>query len=376
VNHRAMTAPDELSTQRTDRRRRRRQGKRKSAAAVLLAFVVVLGVLGGAVYGAGRVLGGLFEASSDYTGPGTAEVIVEIEPGQSTRSIGATLEEHNVVKSSGAFVAAARDDGRSGGIQPGFYRLMTEMKASLALGALLDEANRINNPVTVREGLRLTQMLAALAEGSRLPLADFEAAIADPAGLGLVPYAAGKPEGFLFPATYDVTPGSTAAGILQEMARKFGVVAGEIGLEQRAAALGRTPLEIVTIASLIQAEVRNLDDFPKVARVVYNRLDAGMHLQFDSTVHYAAGETGNALTTSGQRAIDSPYNTYKYVGLPPGPINNPGQAALEAALNPAAGDWLYFVTVNLDTGETKFATTDAEHAANVAELQEWLRNNP
>lgn len=370
------TAPDEILVPHADRRRRRRQRKRRSAVAVLLAFVVVLGVLGVAVYGAGRLLGGLFEANTDYPGAGTTEVIVEIEPGQSTRSIGATLVDHNVVKSVGAFVAAARDDERAAGIQPGFYRLKTQMRASVALAALLSEDNRINNPVTVREGLRLTQTLEALAEGSQLPLADFEAAIADPASLGLVPYAADQPEGFLFPATYDVTPGDTAAGILRDMAAKFGQVAGEIQLEQRAVELGRTPQEIVVIASLIQAEARNVEDFPMVARVIYNRLAASMKLQLDSTVHYAAGVTGDALTTAQQRAIDSPYNTYKYAGLPPAPINNPGQAALDAALSPAGGGWLYFVTVNLDTGETKFATTDAEHAANVEELREWLRNNP
>ncbi len=370
-----MAAPDERFTERRDRRRRRRQRKRRSAVAVILAFGIVVAVLAGVVYGASRVLSGLFEASADYSGTGTTEITVEIEPGQSTRSIGNTLKEHDVVKSVGAFVAAARQDERASAIQPGFYQLKTEMQASLALAALLDEANRINNPVTVREGLRLRQMLDVLAERSELPLADFEAAIAAPAELGLVTYAENQPEGYLFPATYDVTPGTSAAGLLKSMATKFGAIATEIDIEGRAADVGLTPAEVVVVASLIQAEARHAADFAKVARVIYNRLDDGMRLQLDSTVHYAANVTGTALTTDEQRAIDSPYNTYKLAGLPPAPINHPGQVALEAALNPADGDWLYFVTVNLDTGETKFAETLEEHETYVGELQEWLRNS-
>ena len=109
--------------------------------------------------------------------------------------------------------------------------------------------------------------------------------------------------------------------------------------------------------------------------MIYNRLNQDMRLQLDSTVHYAVGKSGVVTTTAEDRASTSPYNTYRYQGLPPGPINSPGQAALEAALHPAKGDWLFFVTVNPDTGETKFATTAAQHAAYVEELRKWLRDH-
>jgi UPF0755 protein len=137
-----------------------------------------------------------------------------------------------------------------------------------------------------------------------------------------------------------------------------------------------SPQEVVTVASIVQSEARNASDFPKVARVIYNRLDRGMPLQMDSTVHYAVGKSGQLTTTDEDRASSSPYNTYRFPGLPPGPIASPGDAALKAALHPADGDWIYFVTVNPDTGETKFAVTNAQHQRNVAQLREFCRQSP
>jgi UPF0755 protein len=125
----------------------------------------------------------------------------------------------------------------------------------------------------------------------------------------------------------------------------------------------------------VQAEARLPEDFAKVARVIYNRLEDGQPLQMDSTVAYA-NDVYTVFTSDEQRAVDSPYNTYLYPGLPPGPINSPGSQALEAALNPAEGSWRYFVTVDLETGETKYADTFEEHESNVAELQAWIVENP
>ncbi|HEY9293616.1 MAG TPA: endolytic transglycosylase MltG, partial [Microlunatus sp.] len=127
--------------------------------------------------------------------------------------------------------------------------------------------------------------------------------------------------------------------------------------------------------SLIEAEVNRPADRPKAARVIYNRLAAGMPLQLDSTVHYAIGRRGKVTTTAQERANKSPYNTYVHKGLPPGPIGAPGKAALEAAANPAAGDWLYWVAVNPDSGETVFTKTKAEHDAAVARFQQWCRTH-
>jgi UPF0755 protein len=147
----------------------------------------------------------------------------------------------------------------------------------------------------------------------------------------------------------------------------------DANVEQRARDLGVRPHDLVTIASLVQAEAP-AGAFEKVARVIYNREEERMALQFDSTVHYALGDTGgDPFTTDEERRVDSPYNTYLYPGLPPGAIGAPGEDALEAALSPARGEWLYFVTVNLETGETRFAEDLAEHNANVRKLEKYCR---
>jgi UPF0755 protein len=132
-----------------------------------------------------------------------------------------------------------------------------------------------------------------------------------------------------------------------------------------------SPNDIVTIASLIQAEASRPQDMPKVASVIYNRLDIDMPLQFDSTLHYAVDSRGEVTTSDDLRNLDSPYNTYKHTGLPPTAIDSPGRDAIDAALHPAETDYLYFVTVNLATGETLFASTLAEHDQNVQKYYDY-----
>lgn len=352
------------------RRRRRRGG-----LVVAILFLIVVAVLVGLVVGGIKVLGNLFGPAPDYTGPGTGSVEVQITAGQSVRSIGSTLADADVIASAQAFVDAAHGHRDAESIQPGFYKLREQMKASLALAALLDPENRIGFRVTVQEGLRLTSALRVLAGSGDFEMAELGAAARDSDALGLPGYAHGRAEGFLFPATYDVEPDTTPESLLAEMVAQFDQVATDLNLENRAGEVGLDPYQAVIVASLVQAEARHAEDFPKVARVIYNRLNRDMKLQLDSTVHYAVRKSGEVTTTAEDRASTSRYNTYRWVGLPPGPINSPGQQALEAALHPAKGDWLYFVTVNPDTGETKFAVTDEEHARNVEELREWLRDH-
>ncbi|HZC26972.1 MAG TPA: endolytic transglycosylase MltG, partial [Actinopolymorphaceae bacterium] len=186
-------------------------------------------------------------------------------------------------------------------------------------------------------------------------------------------YAKGRPEGFLFPATYDIDPGTTAASILHEMTGRYADVEKKLGLVAGAHNLHRSPLEVVTVASLVEAEARRPEDYGRIARVIYNRLGDDRRLQLDSTVHYAINTYTRPSTTAKERANPSPYNTYVHAGLPPGPINSPGERALNAALHPTPGTWLYFVTVNPDSGLTKFATTFTQHDAFVAEFQKWCR---
>jgi UPF0755 protein len=343
-----------------------------------LAVLIAMAVLGGAV-GFATIKGKEYLAQAftvpDYSGPGEGTVVVQVTRGQSNRDIAVTLEEKGVVKSAEAFTRAARQDSRALGIQPGFYRLRARMSAKEALELMLDPTSRISDRVTIPEGRRLTQVVEILSKKTNIPEAEFLAALKDPESLGLPPYAKGKPEGVLFPATYDFDPGTTATSLLQAMARAHIEVAEELDLVRKAKEMGRTPLEIVTVASLVEAEARRPEDFGKIARVIYNRLEAGKKLQLDSTVHYAVNQYGRITTTQEQRANPSPYNTYVHEGLPPGPINAPGKAALKAALDPTPGDWMYFVTVNPDTGETKFAKTLAEHEEYVRKFQAWCRAN-
>lgn len=201
-----------------------------------------------------------------------------------------------------------------------------------------------------------------------IPVEEFEAAAAQPELIGLPPEANGSVEGWLGAFTYQIPDNATAADVLSEM-----IAATLMRLDERGVA-PEDRLEVLTKASLIEKEVSRDEDRPKVARVIENRLAADMPLQFDSTVHYVVGAT-SVYTSDEDRAVDSPYNTYLYKGLPPGPICSPGLPSIDAALYPADGPWLYFTAINLDTGETRFATTPEEHATNVELLRAWEREN-
>ncbi|WP_370439956.1 endolytic transglycosylase MltG [Kineococcus halophytocola] len=349
----------------------RRRGVRRRRAAV--ALVAALAVIGGGTWAAWGTLGPVvsgFTESDDYEGPGTGSVDVRVVAGDSGRAIGRTLAEAGVVKSSTAFVSASRDEPRTAGIQPGTYRLKENMSAAAAVALLLDPASKVTTRLTVPEGLTVPQVLTLVEDTTGIPAADLEAAAADPVALGLPPAANGNAEGYLFPATYAVNPGESAADVLKAMVTQANTVLANLGVPPERLH------DVVVEASIAQKEARSAEDMAKVTRVLANRMAIGMPLQLDSTVSYAVGATGKVTTTAEQRATDSPYNTYLHPGLPAGPISNPGEAALRAAMNPAEGPWLYFVTVNLETGETRFATTGAEHAANVKLFQQYLREHP
>jgi UPF0755 protein len=243
-------------------------------------------------------------------------------------------------------------------LQPGFYLMHKHMNATLAFNLLLKPSSRIQHMVTIPEGLRESQILAALGQSSGIPVADYKKVLRNTAALGLPSYARGNPEGYLFPATYAIQPHMTAAGVLQAMVQSFNAEAANVNLTQAAAGVHLTPAQVIVVASLAQAEGGKVSDFPKIARVIYNRLHAGMKLQFDSTVLYGLHAYG-IRASSQQLNSNSPYNTYKYAGLPPGPIDSPGDAAIRAALHPAAGNWLYFVTVNPKTKQTDFTSSYA-----------------
>ncbi len=334
------------------------------AVLVALAIIVAIGAVG-YVQGVAAIKGWLSNPA-DYPGPGHGSLIVQVQNGDTSADIGATLLHDHVVKSVEAFTAAARNDSRSLGIQVGFYRMKLQMSGAGALQLMLKPSTLVGEQVTIPEGLRAKEILASLAAHTRFTLGQMQAAFADTAALGLPSYAHGDAEGYLFPATYPVNPGSSPAGLLRTMTAKFATEATALKLESGASALKMTPTDVVIVASLVQAEASRPQDMPKVARVIYNRLHDGMPLAFDSALHYAVDSRGVVQTSNSLRNLDTPYNTYLRPGLPPTAIDSPGQVALQAALHPAAGHWLYFVTVNLRTGETRFARTYREHLHNVA----------
>lgn len=381
-----LTMDDGPRTTRSHRRRSRRRRRRRrfgSVLAVILSVAVVGGLVAVVLFGGramfGGVFDGLFAPAADYPGPGSGEVSVTIESGASLREIGATLADADVVASQEAFVEAAEEHPDGAAIQAGDYILLRQMKASDAVAAMI-EATTVIGRVAIPEGFRRTQIVERILEETEFTAEDVQAAVAR--AQGLPEYAQGEAEGFLFPATYDIKPETTAGSLVQAMLTRFGQAAETVDLEAGAAQHGLTPREIVTIASIVEREVAREEDMPMVAEVVYNRLAGACsgngipagRLQLDSTVHYALGDNADSVfTTDRQRAVDSPYNTYRHNGLPPGPIASPGEAALRAALGPSDEGYCYFTTVDLETGETRFAVTSDDHDANVAELQAYCR---
>lgn len=353
--------------------------RRGSLIKNLLAIGISLAVLiGGGYFVVTKLMDGYlsFTTVADYPGPGEEEVIVEIPTGATLTDIGNILEAQDVVASAKAFVSAANENAAASGIQPGSYRLKTKMRASDAVLALLNLENMDRSQVTIPEGLRNTLVVQRLAEQTGLPAADFDAVLADPASLGLPAWANGATEGFLYPETYAYDASPTAFEIISQMPAQFNKVATELDFENKAAALGYSAFDAVTVASIIEKETRDPKYGPDIAQVLYNRLKTDMPLQLDSTVIYAVNSPGTVTTTDEERANPSPYNTYVHKGLPPGAISNPGYNSLNSAVNPTTGTYLYFVATNPLTGETKFASTWAEHEDNVREFQQWCRDNP
>ena len=375
----AYAPPRRAGTRRAERTGRRWPG----CLAVLIALAILVGGLWlGVTKGIDAVsdkLGG--GGTSDYSGQDAGgEVQFEVHKGDTAAQIGRNLKSAGVVASVDAFIEAATANPDSAGIQVGFYLMQKRMKAEDALTVLLDPANIVTTSVTIPEGLRVVDIVELLAKGTSFSKADFEAALDKPAQLGLPDYASG-PEGYLFPATYAFAPTDKPVDMLKKMVGRWRQAAKENDLEARAAELGYTAAEMMTIASLVEAEGRG-EDMPKIARVIYNRLEGpgdrqgtNGRLQIDATVNYALGRKGVAtVTTDELETTDSPYNTYLNAGLPPGPIEAPGDAAIQAATHPAEGDWYYYVTVNLKTGETKFAETYDEFLTYKSELQDYCEN--
>jgi UPF0755 protein len=364
----ALPFEDEADTRRSRRQRRekRKRDRRRAATAMVLVLTIFVLLAGGVWYGVEKV--GSLLAAPDYPGPGSGRVIVQISDGNTATDIAATLKEKGVVESTKAFVEAATADKRSLGLQPGSYAVKREMKASDALLLLLDPASRVTMRFTVPEGLTARQAYERIAQQTDLSARDLAAAAKNPAGLGLPGWAKGDVEGFLFPDTYNLSPDADAKAALTAMVARSLEVLTEIDFLNRAQAVNLDPMEALKVASLLEGEGIP-SDFGKIARVVYNRLKDGMALQFDSTTIYGREKRGIArdsvkLTRAELQDPTDPYSTYGNKDLPPTPISNPGKAALEAAIAPAHGNWLFFVLVSPD-GHSAFTADFAEHERNI-----------
>ena len=363
---------------------RRRNGPKRALGC--LAVLVALAVLAGGGYfvvtkgmqGMEAIRGRFSDPAADYPGPGRGKVLIEVRDGDTSADIAATLAKKGVVESSEAFTDAAQEEPDSVGIQVGFYELKREMASEDALEVLIEPENLLQSAVTIPEGLRVEQVVEVLAKQTDFSAKAFDRALDMPQQLGLPAYAQGNAEGYLFPATYQFRPNDTPVSMLSAMVDRWRQAAEQADLENVASELGYTPAELMIVASLVESEANRDADRGKVARVIYNRLETDATnglLQIDATVNYALGRDLGLNLTEEDLRVDSPYNTRLYPGLPPGPIESPGDKAIAAAADPTPGPWVYYVTVNLETGETKFAEDYDDFLTYRNELLAWCETS-
>ncbi|MFK0238477.1 endolytic transglycosylase MltG [Streptomyces vinaceus] len=356
-----------------------KQPKRRNGAACLIAAVVIIGVLGGGGYYGLDYIKSKFSTGEDYAGEGEGSVTIDIPKGTGMGEMGRILKAHGVVKSADAFVAAAKANPKGGAIQAGSYTMKQHMSGKAAVDLMVGGAGV--NALDVIPGWKTSQVYKAIDERLKLKEGTTkDVATKEAKNLGLPDWAANKDlkdplEGFLYPARYDLNKDATPQSMLKQMVAKSNEAYESADVKGQASKLGlSSPLQLITVASLVQAEGKYQHDFDKISRVVYNRLKPGNTetyglLDFDSTVNYMRGQsTLDVGSVNDLRKLDDPYNTYKIKGLPPGPIGSPGPDALKSAINPATGPWYYFVSVN--ENETLFAVTNEEHNRNRQKYEE------
>jgi UPF0755 protein len=356
----------------------RKGGRRRRAVTWIVSIVVILALIGGGGLYAWNTFQPQVQAvmkhfnpePTDYTGSGSGSVQVTIKEGDTGSTIARTLAAAGVTKTPDAFYQLLLSTKPDPNLQPGVYQLRKRMSAASALALLQDPKSKLAHTLLIREGDREATILQNASTATGIPLDQLKAAAASPAKFGLPPQAKTL-EGFLFPATYTFDPGVTPDAVITTLVDRAKQAFQDIGMPSDQNQLWNT----VVLASVVQAETGpNPDDPPLIAGVFTNRIAKGMPLQSDATVHYGLGTFDTVFTTDAERAdASNPYNSYVHKGLPPGPIGNPGEAALRAALAPQ-GDYLYFTTVNLQTGKTAFAKTLDEQNANVQQLQTWCKD--
>lgn len=363
----------DLPSRRTRRPSKSRQRRRRRRTVVML--VVVLGFVGVVVAAAMflRNLLGVGEVT-DYPGPGTGSVTFTVEEGAGPLLIGNSLEQQDIVASADEFMNALSSvsDGRL--IQPGEYAMKYQMSSEEAAKALLTDADAGVHYAAVARGLRQNEVFDILSESTSIPREEFEALAEDPTQFG-IPDQAPNLEGYLYPGEYRFDLDVTAAEAVQVMVDNTKTALEEAGVTDAG-----EQYDILTIASIVEAEAGQAD-YAQVAGAIMNRLgpdntETNGEIESDATVTYGLGRRSYDFTEEERADTSNPYNTYAFPGLPVGPIGSPSKEAIDSAVNPADVPFYYWVTVNLDTGETKFSETLAEHNAFTKEYQAWCADNP
>ncbi|MFI1759074.1 endolytic transglycosylase MltG [Streptomyces sp. NPDC020571] len=366
-------APGDGRGGREDRRSRGggKPKKRRSGCACLVVCLVLGGGVAGVGYFGYQFYQDRFGTAPDFAGDGNGEqVTVTIPKGAGGSTIGQELKRQGVVKSVDAFIAAQQSNPRGKSIQDGVYTLQKEMSADSAVELLLSPKSRSN--LIIAEGKRNAAVYELIDKRLGVKAGTTaEVAKSEYKELGLPEWALNHKgvkdplEGFLYPSSYSAAKGQKPEDVLKQMVARASEQYEKIGLEEKAEGLGlKGPWELLTAASLVQAEGKTHDDFRKMAEVIYNRLkesntETNQKLQFDSTFNYLMGQSKIHISESEINSNMDPYNTYTNRGLPPGPIGNPGDEALQAALNPTTDGWIYFVATD-GVEKTEFAKTHDE----------------
>ena len=355
-------------------RRQRKRRRHWLTSLVIVVTLVAIGVLGYKAIGIMRDASAQATHAEDYKGEGEGEVTVTIPEGASGVDIGDILQSKGVVASGKAFTNAVKNNPKGNTIQPGTYKLKNKMSANAALQALLDPESKGDHTLTIPAGVSKQIVKDRLKKVGNFTDEQIEAAYADTAGIGLPAEAGGNVEGWLAPGTYDVSENATPKDLIKKMVSQTVTRLKELKVSKE------DYQKVLTKASIVEREVNREQYYGQAARVIENRLeqtDGETHglLQMDSTVQYGLGRYGGIPSEAETQDANNPYNTYVHKGLPPGPIGSPGEAAIKAVLNPPAGSWLYFVTVNLETGETLFASTSEEQKANTKKLNDYCSKN-
>ncbi|MFC8302466.1 endolytic transglycosylase MltG [Specibacter sp. NPDC057265] len=349
----------------------KRVRKRRRSLAFLVIFVAFCAVVFFVVQMVRPMLGGFQVA--DYPGPGTGEVEVVVGAGATGRIVATELKSLDVVASEKAFLEALNEAGGTGSIQPGTFSMKSQMKASDAVSVLLAVSDDKVHYAAVAQNLRINEVLDLLAKSTGLPRADFQALANDPQEFDL-PAQAKNLEGYLAPGEYRFPIELDAKGVLTQM----------VDLTKKALTDAQVtdPAEqyrVLTIASIIEFE-GNEANYAKISGAIENRInnpnaETRGFLESDATVVYGLGIKSYEFTPAQRADKSNPYNTFANPGLPVGPIGSPGSKAIVAAAQPESNPYYFWVTVDLKTGETLFATSYAEHQANVAKYSAWCQAN-